>query len=596
MLQNLPEEEHPAGTQSSATFMDDHPVGHIPPPTQLKTHDEVATKEHQPSASRSVSGTNPIVGLTVRQWSGIGGAKGFERYTRPIILALVLYFTGYFAFIEPGITGSVLTAINILLVLLSGSASIAGERDNKTWDALRLTRIGTTHIILGKWFSAAFPAIITQALFALLLLITPIAKTIGLEKWLLIQAIMGASTLFASALSVYFSSTAASTQKAQASTVIAAIISTVIGGFVTLLVGSVNPIFAIGLLLTPDRLRSIVDGPVSTFPNWIMTAITIVGSAVLYLMTLGQLAKSEEDVIPIPASSEQQHLETLRAKHAPELPQLRAADSASSLEMTTAALSLPIQALLLRYLAQIPYVSEHPLIGKELRSILMPAGSQSRAGSLTWTLIGGLIGMMCVFTILTAADAGDFRNNAALRVYIGVAAAIWITIQTAATSIPKEREKQTWNAMLLSRISLREIILSKASAACVPGLLIVTSMLPMLVMGLIASGAAWHALITAPTLMIVMLGIAGSVGMLLGAINRNSRSASLQAALLTMLLLGSPFFTSGFPALRGFAEVVIGLRSLPSALSYIGGSVGFTALVGWLAMLAAKRGPREFDA
>jgi hypothetical protein len=488
----------------------------------------------------------------------------------------------------------VLTAINILLVLLSGSASIAGERDNKTWDALRLSRIGTMRIILGKWFSAAFPAIITQALFALLLLITPVAKTIGLEKWLLIQAIMGASTLFASALSVYVSSTAASTQKAQGGTVLAAFISTVIGGFVNGLVGSTNPIFAVGLLIMPDRLRSIVDTPVSNFPNWIMTAITIAGSAVLYLMTLGQLAKSEDETIQ--ADNARQSLEDIRAKQAPELPQLRTADSASSLEMTTAALSLPIQALLLRYLAQIPVVSEHPLLAKELRSILMPAGSQSRAGSLAWTLTGGLIGMMFVFTILTAADAADFRQNAALRVYLGIAAAIWMTVQTAATSIPKEREKQTWNAMLLSRISLREIIISKAVAACVPGLLIITAMLPMLIIGLIASGAAWHAVFTAPALMIAMLGVAGSIGMLLGAINRNSRSASLQAALLTMMMLGSPFIAVGLPALGGFAEVIIGMRSLPSALSYIVGSLGFTALVGWLAMLAAKRGPREFDA
>ena len=596
MLRQVPEEENPSGTQSSPYLVDERRVGHIPPPTQLNTHDEVATEERQPSETRSVSSNNPIVGLTVRQWSGIGGAKGFERYTRPIILALVLFFTGFFTFIEPGITGSVLTAINILLVLLSGSASIAGERDNKTWDALRLSRIGTTRIILGKWFSAAFPAIITQALFALLLLITPIAKTIGLEKWLLIQAIMGASTLFASALSVYVSSTAASTQKAQGGTVLATFISSVIGGFINGLVGSTNSIFAVGLLLTPDRLRNIVHFPISNFPSWIMTAITIVGSAVLYLMTLGQLAKSEEEVVPTSLTSEQQRLETLRAKHTPELPQLRAADTASSLEMTTAALSLPIQALLLRLLTQIPVVSEHPLIGKELRSILMPAGSQSRAGSLRWTLIGGLIGMMCVFTILTAADAADFRQNAALRVYFGIAAAIWITVQTAATSIPKEREKQTWNAMLLSRISLHEIILSKAVAACVPGLLIVTAMLPMLIIGLIASGAAWHAVLTAPALMVVMLGVAGSIGMLLGAINRNSRSASLQAALLTMMLLGSPFIAVGLPALGGFAEVIIGMRSLPSALSYIVGSVGFTALVGWLAMLAAKRGPREFDA
>ena len=590
MLRQIPNEEQPTGTQSSSHLVDEHRVGHISPPTQLQTHSEF---QAQPSASRSVSSNNPIIGLTVRQWSGIGGAKGVERYTRPIILALVLFFTGFFTFIEPGITGSVLTAINILLVLLSGSASIAGERDSKTWDALRLSRIGTMRIILGKWFSAAFPAIITQALFALLLLITPVAKTIGLEKWLLIQAIMGASTLFATALSVYVSSTAASTQKAQGSTVLAAFISTVIGGFVNGLVGSTNPIFAVGLLILPDRLRTIVDAPVSSFPNWIMTAITIAGSAVLYLVTFGQLSKPEEEVVPIAVPDAQKRLETLRATHGAKMPaqQLETKKTAASTAMST-----PIQQVILKSLLGMPIVSEHPLIGKELRSILMPAGTQSRAGSLRWTLIGGAIGMMFVFTILTAADGADFRQNAALRIYLGVALAIWMTIQLAATSIPKEREKQTWNAMLLSRISLREIIISKGIAACAPGLLIILVTLPMLMIGMFASGTALHAFVTAPLLMLTTLGVAGSLGMLLGAVNRNSRSASLQAALLTMILLGSPFIGSSFLALRGFTEAIIGMSSLPSALAYIGGSVGFTALVGWLAILAAKRGPREFDA
>ena len=590
MLRQIPNEEQPTGTQSSSHLVDEHRVGHIPPPTQLQTHSEF---QAQPSASRSVSSNNPIIGLTVRQWSGIGGAKGVERYTRPIILALVLFFTGFFTFIEPGITGSVLTAINILLVLLSGSASIAGERDSKTWDALRLSRIGTMRIILGKWFSAAFPAIITQALFALLLLITPVAKTIGLEKWLLIQAIMGASTLFATALSVYVSSTAASTQKAQGSTVLAAFISTVIGGFVNGLVGSTNPIFAVGLLILPDRLRTIVDAPVSSFPNWIMTAITIAGSAVLYLVTFGQLSKPEEEVVPIAVPDAQKRLETLRATHGAKLPTQHVETKKTA---ASTAMSTPIQQVILKSLLGMPIVSEHPLIGKELRSILMPAGTQSRAGSLRWTLIGGAIGMMFVFTILTAADGADFRQNAALRIYLGVALAIWMTIQLAATSIPKEREKQTWNAMLLSRISLREIIVSKGIAACAPGLLIILVTLPMLMIGMFASGTALHAFVTAPLLMLTTLGVAGSLGMLLGAVNRNSRSASLQAALLTMILLGSPFIGSSFLALRGFTEAIIGMSSLPSALAYIGGSVGFTALVGWLAILAAKRGPREFDA
>jgi len=310
-------------------------------------------------------------------------------------------------------------------------------------------------------------------------------------------------------------------------------------------------------------------------------------------MTLGQLAKSEEEVIPINVPDAQRRLETLRATHGatPPVQHLETKKTAASKAMST-----PIQQVILNALLGMPIVSEHPLIGKELRSILMPAGSQSRTGSLAWTLTGGLIGMMFVFTILTAADGADFRQNAALRVYLGIAAAIWIAVQTAATSIPKERERQTWNAMLLSRISLREIIMSKAAAACVPGLLIITAMLPMLMIGLIASGAAWHAVLTAPALMIAMLGMAVSVGMLLGAVNRSSRSASLQAALITMAICGIPFIGNSVLNVRGYADAFTGMQSLTNMMIFILGSVGFTALFSWLALLAAKRGPREFDA
>ena len=593
MLRQVPEEEKPSGTQSSVPVVEEHHVGNIPSPAQFQIHEEQAPIGAQTSSPIDASGSNPIIALTIKQWLGIGGAKGVERFTRPMVLALVVFFSGFFAFIEPGITGSVLTGVNLLLVLLSGAASIAGERENKSWDALRLSRIGSTHIILGKWFSAAFPAITTQASFALLLLITPVAKTLGGQNWLLIQAIMGATTLFAAALSVYISSTVATVQKAQTGTAGAALISAVIGGLINQIIGAMNPILFVGTLISPGSLRAIVDSQVATFPGWILTAIHFVAAAVLYLMTLGELAKPEEDVVPIAVPDAQKRLETLRATHGATLPAQHAEAKKTA---ASKAMSTPIQQVILNALLGMHIVSEHPLLAKELRSILMPAGTQSRAGSLRWTLIGGAIGMMFVFTILTAADGADFRQNAANRVYLGIAAAIWITGQTAATSIPKEREKQTWNAMLLSRISLREIVASKGIAACVPGLLIMLAILPMLIIGMFASGTALHAFVTAPLLMLTTLGVAGSLGMLLGAINRSSHTASLQAALITMGMFGILFLGNSVPNIRVYSEAIIGIHSAKTALIYILGSVGFTALFSWLAMLAAKRGPREFDA
>ncbi|MFM2223743.1 MAG: hypothetical protein RLZZ78_2000, partial [Armatimonadota bacterium] len=389
--------------------MEEHRVGHIPSPAQFQTHEEQAPLSAHAPSQVSASGSNPIVALTIKQWLGIGGAKGVERFTRPIVLALVVFFSGFFAFVEPGITGSVLTGVNLLLVLLSGAATIAGERENKTWDALRLSRIGSTRIILGKWFSAAFPAIVTQAFFAVLLMITPVAKTIGMEKWLLIQGIMGAITLFAATLSVYISSTVATVQKAQTGTAGAALISAVIGGLINQIIGAMNPILFVGKLISPGSLRAIVDSHVTTFPGWILTAIHFLVAAVLYLMTLGELAKPEEEVVSIAVPDAQKRLETLRATHGATLPAQHVETKKTA---ASKAMSTPIQQVILNSLLRMPIVSEHPLIGKELRSILMPAGTQSRAGSLRWTLIGGAIGMMFVFTILTAADGAAYRQNA----------------------------------------------------------------------------------------------------------------------------------------------------------------------------------------
>jgi cation transporter-like permease len=96
--------------------------------------------------------------------------------------------------------------------------------------------------------------------------------------------------------------------------------------------------------------------------------------------------------------------------------------------------------------------------------------------------------------------------------------------------------------------------------------------------------------------MLTTLGVAGSTGMLLGTINRSSRSASMQAALITMAICGIPFIGNSVLNVRGYAEAFTGMQSLPNMVIFILGSVSFTTLFSWLAMLAVKRGPREFDA
>jgi hypothetical protein len=70
----------------------------------------------------------------------------------------------------------------------------------------------------------------------------------------------------------------------------------------------------------------------------------------------------------------------------------------------------------------------------------------------------------------------------------------------------------------------------------------------------------------------------------------------MQAALITMVVFGILFIGNSVPDIRVYVEAIIGIRSAQTALIYILGSIGFTTLFSWLAMLAAKRGPREFDA
>ena len=44
MLRQVPEEEQPTGAHSSSHSEDEHRAGHIPPPTQLKTHQRTPVK------------------------------------------------------------------------------------------------------------------------------------------------------------------------------------------------------------------------------------------------------------------------------------------------------------------------------------------------------------------------------------------------------------------------------------------------------------------------------------------------------------------------------------------------------------------------
>ncbi len=127
--------------------------------------------------------------------------------------------------------------------------------------------------------------------------------------------------------------------------------------------------------------------------------------------------------------------------------------------------------------------SENPVLAKEIRSRLR-ARKQSKGNRFAAYSVVGLVVFLLYFYGLRAMLTGDARSSSEF-LYVFYTIGIELTLilfmvpSLASSAITQEREQQTWNALLLSRLTAGEIVMGKFIAALFPVLLVLAVFAPL---------------------------------------------------------------------------------------------------------------------
>ena len=115
----------------------------------------------------------------------------------------------------------------------------------------------------------------------------------------------------------------------------------------------------------------------------------------------------------------------------------------------------------------------------------------------------------------------------------------------AAMTITSEREKQTWNALLLSRNTPLQILMGKAAATMRPIVMFYAIVLPALLITALGTGMAWTGFLAAQVLILVTALLNVSMATYCSLISKKSQQASGNAGGWAIVpILGLPGLTA----------------------------------------------------
>ena len=132
------------------------------------------------------------------------------------VVVCLLYYLGLASLFSPqsGFHGRDLYGISVvgfqitLLILLTpslASGSITQEREQQTWNALLLSRLTASEIVLGKYAACLLPVLAMLALFLPIDIIATVVGGIGFAKFIVSHLLVLGTAVFYTAISLYFS-------------------------------------------------------------------------------------------------------------------------------------------------------------------------------------------------------------------------------------------------------------------------------------------------------------------------------------------------------------------------------------------------------
>ena len=189
--------------------------------------------------------------------------------------------------------------------------------------------------------------------------------------------------------------------------------------------------------------------------------------------------------------------------------------------------------------------AKNPVLRKELTS-RMSVRRMSKANRIALTLLLAVV-LPIVYLVFARALFADSNVRDGRDVFgviaVGFQTAFAVLLAPTVTSgvITLEREKQTWNALLLSRLTSWEIIWGKLLGSVLPALAMQIIFIPVLVMATLKGGVSLASFIGAEAFVVFCTFFYGIIGMFFSWLCRRTQLATASAMATVMIsIVASP--------------------------------------------------------
>jgi ABC-type transport system involved in multi-copper enzyme maturation permease subunit len=188
---------------------------------------------------------------------------------------------------------------------------------------------------------------------------------------------------------------------------------------------------------------------------------------------------------------------------------------------------------------------KNPVLRKELTS-RMSIRRMTKANRLALTLFMAVV-LPIVYLVIARALFADSNVRDGRDVFgviaVGFQTAFAVLLAPTVTSgvITLEREKQTWNALLLSRLTSWEIIWGKLLGSVLPALAMQIIFIPILIMAALKGGVSLGNFIGAEVFVVFCTFFYGIIGMFFSWLCRRTQLAAASAMATVMIsVVASP--------------------------------------------------------
>ena len=200
--------------------------------------------------------------------------------------------------------------------------------------------------------------------------------------------------------------------------------------------------------------------------------------------------------------------------------------------------------------------TENPVLYKEITTRFQ-LRRQSKANRIViYSIVGLIIPLFYWFSMRAILrDSNAARDSYGIFLCaLEVSLVVFLTPAMLASAITLEREKQTWNALLLSRLTHSEIVVGKFIGGLIPTLIALAVFFPLNIIAALGAGIGLGQFLLSHVLLMATMLFYGAVGLFCSWVCRRTQVATATAAgTVAFFTLGSPLALSLWQSVSGYS-------------------------------------------